>query len=246
MFTTLQSSTAITTNWINDDNKLNSYKNHRKNEFESIRSYFISFPKFTRTYRCLKRKLKYLNDLKNIYFSKIKTPYNYLLLNLTIVSLIWLLISIFTYDDVKAAVKAQNLNYSIVCEDLSDKPLNYSSSYNYHKEYFYRPSNHHNYKKTAQSCPCKLLGHCLARKPPNNFQIYTNDLEFSQFKEFFMHPVQMGGYWRPPKCIPDFDKNQLDLNSIDRVTFIIVPFMNLMITFESFYIIYIHSYNANI
>jgi hypothetical protein len=218
------------TDWISlDDNKNKSYKQHLKNELESIQSCFIAFFKFTRTYRCLKRKLKYLNDLKNVYFSKIKTPYNYLILNLTFASIIWLLITIFTYDDVRAAVKAQNLKYSILCDNLLNKTIiNYSSSYNYHKNYLQIPSSHYNYTKTDKTCPCKLVGHCLARKPPDNFHIFTNDLEFSQFKEFFMHPVQLGGYWRPPKCVADFNENQLDvnLNSIERVTFIIVPFMN--------------------
>jgi hypothetical protein len=206
----------------NDD--LKTYKNHLENEIESIKSFFITIFKLTRTYRCLKRKFKILNDLKNVYFTNIKTPFNYIILNLLTILLIWFLIHILTYDDVKAAVKAQNLKFSITCEH-HNQPQNQTSSYNFHQKYLNFKSEHYNFKSNdSSSCSCKLFGHCLAREPPDNFKIYTKDLEFSQYKEFYMHPVQTGGYWRPPECIPDYTSGQN--HGIDKVTFIIIPYLN--------------------
>ena len=206
---------------MNDENK--SYKQHLEAEFESIISLFTIIFKFTRTYRCLKRRLKFLSDLKIFYFSKIKTPFNYIILCLLTVFLICFLIQIFTYDDVKAAVEAQNLKFSITCDESLSNTTKLSC-YGYHANYLDTYLNHFNFK-TNETCICKLVGHCLARKPPIDFNIYTSSLEFSQFKEFYMHPVRLGGYWKPPNCAPDYYSDR-HTTTIDKVTFIIVPYLN--------------------
>ena len=206
-----------------ENSEIKSYKQHLEQEIDLIIACFVGIFKLTRTYRCLKRKLKYLNDLKIAYFSKIKTPYNYLILNSLVILIIWFLISIFTYDDVRAAVKAQNLKFSITCDNSDNITANSSSNYPHASCSFPSSQLNHYNSKSNETCNCKLVGHCLARNPPDDFQIYTNDLEFMQFKKFNMYPVQLGGYWRPKTCSPD---NSNQISSIDKVTFIIVPYLN--------------------